>query len=226
MDGKMTKVINQTAEDNVSVVLVDDHEVVRKGLLAFFNRSSGIKVLAAVGSAQEAIAEVKKHKPQVVLLDLLLPGSDAVSTIHQIREVSPDSQIVILTSYDGDEHIAAVLEAGALSYVLKDIDSEELIVAVKKASTGSSVLDHRLAQALIDDFENGETNLHDRLTKREREVLELIAKGLNNSELAATLFISEITVKTHVSRIMSKLYLTDRTKVAVYAWEKGIINRS
>lgn len=225
MDGKIAQVKHTTGE-SVSLVLVDDHEVVRKGLLAFFNRSSGVKVLAAVGTAREAIAEVDKHKPQVILLDLFLPGSNAVTTIHQLQEASPDSQIIILTSYDGDEHIASVLEAGALSYVLKDIDSEELIEAVKKASTGNSVLDHRLAQALIDDFENGETNLHDRLTKREREVLQLIAKGLNNSEIAATLFISEITVKTHVSRIMSKLYLTDRTKVAVYAWERGIINRS
>lgn len=210
-------------KNEISVVIADDHAVVRKGLAAFFESASDIQVRAVASTAAEAIAAVGRVCPDVVLLDLFLPDQGAVATIEQIRTVSPESHIVILTSHEGGEFVADVLRAGALSYILKDINPDDLIAAIRKAATGEGIMSERLAQVLVDEFGEESRELYARLTEREREVLKLIAKGLTNGEIAAAIFISETTVKSHVSSILSKLYLTDRTKLAVYAWEKGLM---
>lgn len=207
----------------ITVVLADDHAVVRKGLQAFFETTGDIRVLATAANAAGAVAAAEKAKPTIVLLDLFLPDQAAVETIGQIRAVSPDSRIVVLTSHEGNEYLAEVLRAGALSYVLKDITPEELTATIRKAAEGESILDERLAKTLLGGPAGKGGALYERLTEREREILRLIAKGMTNSEIAAGLFISETTVKSHVSNILSKLYLTDRTKLAVYAWEKGLM---
>lgn len=210
-------------KNGISVVIADDHAVVRKGLTAFFESAGDIQVRAAASTAAEAVAAAERVRPDVVLLDLLLPDQGAAETVGQIRAVSPESRIVILTSHVGGEFVADVLRAGALSYILKDIDPDDLIAAIRKAAANEAIISERLAQMLVDGFGEESLELHDRLTEREREVLKLIARGLTNGEIAATLFISETTVKSHVSSILSKLYLTDRTKLAVYAWEKGLM---
>jgi len=212
-------------EDKVTVVFADDHAVVRKGLLAFFETAPDIVILGVAERGTEAVSVVEKFKPQVVLLDLLMPDQTAAQTIEHIKKVSPLSQVVVLTSHEGDEYVSDVLKAGALSYILKDIDPEELIVAVRKAAIGERVLSARLEQYLLNNLKNNPCEALNSLTMREDEVLRLIAKGLTNGEIAEKLFISEFTVKSHVSNILGKLYLTDRTKLAVYAWEKGLINK-
>lgn len=210
---------------DITLLIVDDHAVVRKGLVAFFAITDDIRIVATAASGQEAVTKAKEHAPFVILLDLFLPDQPAVRTIGQIKAVSPKSQIIILTSHEGDEHIAETLKAGALSYALKDISPEDLIVAVRKAAIGESILDARLACEFMGNFDSESAVLHDNLTERERDILHLIAKGMTNGEIASHLCISETTVKSHVSNILGKLYLADRTKVAVYAWEKGLIGK-
>ncbi len=213
-------------QDTITVVITDDHAIVRKGLLAFFATTQDIRIVATAATGQEAVAAAKTHTPQVMLLDMFLPDQPAVQTIEQIKAVSPNSQIVILTSHEGNEYIADILKAGALSYILKDISPEDLINVVKQAASGKSILNARLAQEFMKDLNSESSDLYNSLTERERGVLHLIAKGMTNGEIADSLCISETTVKSHVSNILGKLYLADRTKVAVYAWENGLIRRS
>lgn len=210
----------------IDVVLADDHAVVLKGLQAFFETTNDIRVVALATSCTEAVAATKIHQPAVVLLDLLMPDQPAVDTISQIKTGSPASQVIILTSHEGNEYVADVLAAGALSYILKDIGPDDLMLAVRKAAQGQSMLNSRLAAILVSGFKNESAGLYQRLTEREREVLQLIARGSTNGEIAKTLFVSETTVKSHVSNILGKLYLTDRTKLAAYAWEQGIVKRT
>lgn len=208
---------------DITVLIADDHAVVRKGLTAFFETAPDIRIAATASTAAEAVAAAAATRPSVVLLDLLLPDQDAVTTVTQIRKASPDSHIVILTSHEGGEYVSDVIQAGALSYILKDINPDDLIETIRTASRGRGILNERLAQFLLDGVKEDHRELHDQLTEREREVLQQIAKGMTNSEISGKLFISETTVKSHVSNILSKLYLTDRTKLAVYAWEKGLV---
>lgn len=210
----------------ITVVLADDHAVVLKGLLAFFDTTGDIRAVATAATGKEAVVAAKEFQPMVLLLDLLMPDQPAVNTVVQIKEVSPESQIVILTSHEGGEYLADVFAAGALSYILKDTTPEALMLAVRKAAQGQSVLDARLARTLVDDFDDKSDGLYARLTEREREVTQLIARGLTNGEIAATLFVSEATVKSHVSSILGKLHLTARTKLAAYAWEQGIVKKT
>ncbi|MDL2285459.1 response regulator transcription factor [Desulfovibrio sp. OttesenSCG-928-F07] len=212
-------------EDTLTLVVADDHTVVRKGLQAIFEITGGIKVHASVGTGFEAVAAAKLYQPKVVLLDLLMPDQPATVTIEQIKNVSPNSQVVILTSHEGEDYIAQVLQAGALSYILKDIAPEELIEVLHKAASGESMLNARVAKEFVTTLSTATKALHNSLTEREWEVLRFIALGLSNSQIAEKMYISEPTVKSHVSSILAKLYLTDRTKVAVYAWEKGLVKK-
>lgn len=210
-------------ETVISVVLADDHAVVLRGLSAFFEMADDIQVVASVSTGAEAVAMVELHQPVVLLLDLLLPDQSAIDTISGVRAVSPETRVVILTSHKGDEYFDEVLNAGALSYILKDSSPEDLMMVVRKAALKQSVLDAHLAKAIINGCDSKGRELHSCLTEREREVTRLIARGLTNREIAATLFISETTVKSHVSSILGKLYLDGRTKLAAYAWEQGLV---
>lgn len=217
--------------EKITLILADDHAMVRKGLIAFLATASDIEVMAAVAGGAEAVAAAKRHVPDVVLLDLFMPDQPAVETVRQIKRVSPRSQIVMVTSHEGDEYVVPMIQAGAISYILKDTTPEDLIRAVRKTAAGESTLSPRLAKALVTvvtrvrALSTQEEQFHEDLTEREMEVLQCIAEGLSNMDIATRLNISEKTVKSHVSNILSKLYLTDRTQAAVYAWREGVVKK-
>lgn len=213
----------------ISVLLVDDHNMVRIGLKAYFSSLDDILVVAEAGSGEEAVKLAAQYAPDVALMDLILPGMDGVETTRQLKKVSPRTQVIVLTSYHEDEHIFPAIRAGALSYVLKDIDPDDLAEAIRRAGAGEAVLHPRVAARLVQELHGspqGATNPFQELTERELDVLRLIANGLNNQDIAARLVISEKTVKSHITNILSKLHLSDRTQAAVFAWQSGIVRRA
>lgn len=211
----------------VSVLIVDDHEVVRRGIRAFLDTVSDIHVVGEAVSGEEAVRMTEEFVPDVVLMDLILPGMGGLEATQRIKESSPHTQVVVLTSYDQDEYIFPALQAGATSYTLKDMKMDSIADAIRKAAHGEATLHPRVAMRVIKNVRGeiaGETQLS-RMTERELEVLKMIAQGFSNSRIAEILVISEYTVKGHVSNILSKLHLTDRTQAAVYAWQQGIVHR-
>ncbi|MCB9078274.1 MAG: response regulator transcription factor [Anaerolineaceae bacterium] len=213
----------------ISVLIVDDHRVVRQGVRAFLETQPGIMVVAEADSGEASIQLVQEHAPDVVLMDLVMPGMDGVETTRQVKKVSPRTQIIVLTSYHQDEYIFPAIRAGALSYLLKDAQPEELANAVRKAAKGEAVLHPRVAARVVQELHGvrqDSPNPFTELSDRELEVLRLIADGLNNADIAEQLVISEKTVKSHVSNILSKLHLGDRTQAAVYAWREGVVRRT
>ena len=214
--------------DRITILLVDDHEVVRQGVRAFFEAHAEFEVVGEAKNGAEAVKMTEEHIPNVVLMDLIMPSMDGVEATRLIKNISPRTQIVVLTSYHDDEHIFPALRAGALSYMLKDVRMDELAEAVKKAALGEAVLNSHVAARVIVEIQGNKGNefnpLND-LTNREMEILKLIAEGSSNSEIAKQLVISMHTVKGHVSNILSKLHLADRTQAAVYAWQKGVVRR-
>jgi NarL family two-component system response regulator LiaR len=212
----------------ITVLLVDDHAMVRQGVRAFLVTQADIAVVGEADSGQEAVRLAAQYVPDVVLMDLIMPDMDGVEATRRVKQVSPRSQVVVLTSYHEDEHIFPALKAGALSFILKDLSAEELAAAVRKAAAGEAVLHPRVATRVIRELQGkrGETlNPFTELSERELEVLKLIADGMSNAEMAAKLVLSEKTVKGHVSNILSKLQLADRTQAAVYAWREGIVRK-
>jgi NarL family two-component system response regulator LiaR len=213
--------------ERITVLIVDDHAVVRQGVRAFLDTQAEIEVVGEAESGKKAVELCAEHAPDVVLLDLLMPEMNGVETARQIKAVSPRSQVVILTSHHSDEHLLPSIRAGALSYLLKDISPPELVTAVEKASRGEAVLHPRIAAQIVENLQNNparaEANPLMTLSRRESEVLRLIAEGLPNAQIATRLFISEKTVKSHVGNILSKLHLADRTQAAVYAWRSGFV---
>jgi DNA-binding NarL/FixJ family response regulator len=212
----------------ITIILVDDHEVVRKGVRGYLDTLPDFRVVGEASSGEEAIDQVMELIPDVVLMDLIMPGLDGVETIRRIKKISPRTQVVVLTSYHEDVHIFPALKAGAISYILKDMKMEKLVDALHRAVQGEVTLHPRVAVRVLQNLrgENPEAEpLFTELTERELDVLKLIASGLTNSQIAEKLVISENTVKGHVSNILSKLHVADRTQVAVYAWQRGIVQR-
>ena len=212
----------------ITVLLVDDHEVVRQGVRFFLEAHSDFVVVGEAESGKAAVKLAEEHIPDVVLMDLVMPEMDGVEATRQVKNISPRTQVVVLTSYHEDEHIFPALQAGAISYILKDIRMEELAGVIKRAAHDEVTLHPRVAARIIQELhgtKRDEINPFTELTNREMEVLKLIANGLSNSEIAGQLVITEHTVKGHVSNILSKLHLADRTQAAVYAWRKGVVQR-
>lgn len=212
----------------ISILIVDDHEVVRNGIRSYLSTLSDFQVVGEADSGEEAIKLVAELIPDVVLMDLIMPGMDGVETTRELKKISPRTQVVVLTSYHEDVHIFPALKAGAISYILKDMKMEKLVETIHRAVDGEVTLHPLVAARVLQNIrgENSdEQTLFTDLTDRELDVLKLIAAGLSNSQIAAELVISENTVKGHVSNILSKLHLADRTQVAVYAWQKGIVKR-
>jgi len=212
----------------ITVLLVDDHEVVRQGVRTFLEAHSEFMVVGEAESGRAAVALAEEHVPDVVLMDLIMPEMDGVEATRQVKTISPRTQIVVLTSYHEDEHIFPALQAGAISYILKDVKMEQLADTIQRAAHGEVTLHPQVAARIIQELhgtKRDEINPFTELTDREMEVLKLIANGLSNSEIAGQLVISEHTVKGHVSNILSKLHLADRTQAAVYAWQKGVVRR-
>jgi NarL family two-component system response regulator LiaR len=212
----------------ISVLIADDHAIVRQGVRAFLETQSDLAVVGEAESGDEAVRLVAELVPDVALIDLVMPGLDGVEAIRQVKRVSPHTQVIALTSYHEDEHIFPALRAGTLSYVLKDIRPEELAEVVRRAARGESTLHPRVAARVVQDLHSGThegVNAFLDLSERELEVLRLIAGGLSNAAIAEKLFISERTVKGHVSNILGKLHMLDRTQAAVYAWRQGLVRR-
>jgi NarL family two-component system response regulator LiaR len=214
----------------ITVLIVDDHAVVRQGVRAALEARGDFVVVGEAESGAEALRRVAEVVPDVVLMDLLMPDIDGVEATRQIKRLSPHSQVVVLTSHHDDEHIFPALRAGALSYLLKSVKMEELAEAVRRAAQGEATLHPRVAARVIHELQGAKRD-HDvlnpfaELTERELEILKLIARGMTNHEITTHLVISEHTVKGHVSNILSKLHLADRTQAAVFAWREGVVRR-
>lgn len=213
----------------ITVLIVDDHQLVRQGVRDFLETQRDLVVVGEAATGDEAVRLAGQFVPDVILMDLVMPGGfDGVEATRKVKILSPRTQIVVLTSYHEDEHIFPAIRAGALSYVLKDIGSTELADVVRKAARGEAVLNPRVASRLVQEVRGSRDaipNPFTELTEREMEILRLIADGKSNAGIAEQLVISEKTVKGHVSNILGKLHLGDRTQAAVYAWREGIVRR-
>jgi NarL family two-component system response regulator LiaR len=212
----------------INILIVDDHEVVRKGVRSYLETLPDFRVVGEASSGEKGVEMVTELIPDIVLLDLIMPGMDGVETTRQIKKISPRTQVVVLTSYHEDVHIFPALKAGAISYILKDMKMEKLVEALHRAVRGEVTLHPRVAARVLQNIrgehDEGQPLFTD-LTEREHDVLKLIANGMTNSQIAEKLVISENTVKGHVSNILSKLHVADRTQVAVYAWQRGLVQR-
>ena len=215
--------------EKITVLIVDDHKVVRQGVRAFLETQPDISVVSEAETGAEAVHLAAEHAPDVVLMDLVMPGMDGVEATRQVKQVSPRTQVIVLTSYHQDEYIFPAIRAGALSYLLKDVGPDKLAEAVRKAANREAILHPRIAARVVQELHGARPdvlNPFTELSDRELDVLRLIADGLSNADIAERLIISEKTVKSHVSNILSKLHLADRTQVAVYAWREGIVRRN
>jgi two-component system, NarL family, response regulator LiaR len=218
--GKMTETIR--------IVLVDDHSMIRIGLKAYFNSLPDIEVVGEAGSGEEALQVIEATHPDVILMDLIMAGMDGVEATQQVKKICPTCKVIILTSYHEDSNIFPAIKAGALSYVLKDIDPDDLAKAIRSAHAGEAVINPQVAARMVKEIQrvdHDEMNPFQELTERELDVLRMIALGRNNQEIAIELVISEKTVKTHITNILSKLHFKDRTQAAAYAWQNGIVRR-
>ncbi len=216
------------SDESINVMIVDDHAVVRRGVRAYLDSQPDINVVGEASGGEEAIEIAANLAPDVAFVDLLMPGMDGVETTRHIKRISPTTRVVVLTSYHQDEQIFPAIRAGALSYLLKDIEPEELADAARKAAIGEAVLHPQVAARVMKELHgagNDRPNPVVELTDRELEVLQHIAEGMKNGAIGEKLFISEKTVKRHVSNILGKLHLGDRTQAAVYAWREGLVRR-
>ncbi|MEO1014517.1 MAG: response regulator transcription factor [Pseudomonadota bacterium] len=212
----------------ITLTIADDHEVVRRGLIAFIEMAEDIDLVAVAEDGAGAVDAARAHAPDVLLLDLLMPDRPAPETISAAKRASPQTQIIVLTSHEGVEQLAPAQAAGAISYVLKDTAPEELINVIRRAHAGEATIAPRLTASPTTSRREApapEAPPIGGLTHREIEVLRAIADGRSNKRIAHDLEITERTVKHHVSNILSKLHLTDRTQAAVYAWREGLAER-
>jgi len=211
--------------EQITILITDDHALVRNGVRMFLELQPDLLVLGEADSGETAVRMAAELVPDVVLMDLVMSGIGGVEATRQVKQASPHSQVIVLTSYHEDEYIFPALRAGALSYVLKDVGPEELAETVRKAARGESVLHPRVAARVVQEIRGARRdtpNLFTDLSDRELDVLRLIADGLSNAAIAEKLIISEKTVKGHVSNILGKLGFTTRAQIAAWAVEKGL----
>jgi two-component system, NarL family, response regulator LiaR len=208
----------------ISILLVDDHGMVREGLKYYLDTEPDLEVVGEAADGAAAAELAGRLKPDVILMDLLMPGTDGVEGIRRCLDTSPQSQIIVLTSKAEDDLVLPAIKAGALSYLLKDVTAAELVAAIHNAASGQPTL-HPLAAARMLHEVSGNNNSIDKIDQispREMEVLELITDGLGNKEIGEQLFISERTVKTHVTHLLEKLNLRDRTQLAIFALQNKL----
>src|SRR5579859_3351520 len=218
----------KSMSEPITILIVDDHTIVRQGIRTLLDMHSDLQVVGEAETAEAAIPLVEELVPDVVLLDLVLPGMNGVEATRQIKRISPRTQIVVLTSYAEDEHLFPALRAGALSYLLKDIRPRELAESLRKAARGESVLHSQIAARMIAEVRAAKRTVPPafaELTPRELEVLQLLAEGQSNTAIAEKLVLSEKTVRGYTSNILSKLQMEDRTQAAVFAWQQGLMQR-
>jgi DNA-binding NarL/FixJ family response regulator len=208
------------------VLVVDDHAVVREGLRGFLDLQDGIEVVGEAADGDEALAAAERLRPDVVLMDLVMPRLDGVSAMRALRERLPQARVIVLTSFLEDDKLLPALRAGAAGYLLKNAEPQELARAVRAAHAGEALLDPVVAARLVEALaDSGDENPVDRLTPREREVLQLIGRGFPNKQISRELGVSERTVKTHVSHVLAKLGVDDRTQAAVVAVRAGLVDQ-
>jgi DNA-binding NarL/FixJ family response regulator len=213
------------SDGTIRIVVVDDHPVVREGLRSFLGSRQGLEVVGEAGDVDGAVAVTDAAAPDLVLLDLVLPGGGGVAAVPRLLALDPPPRIIVLTSFGGDDQALAAVRAGAAGWLGKDMPPSELEAAIRTVHRGGSVLDPAVASRLLAEVAapgTADAGL-EQLTAREREVLALLGLGLSNRDLAARLFVAEKTVKTHVSSILAKLHLTDRTQAALYAVHHGLV---
>ncbi|NQN46114.1 response regulator transcription factor [Streptococcus suis] len=207
--------------NTIRVMLVDDHEMVRLGLKSYLNLQPDVEVVAEASDGEEGLAKALEVKPDVVVMDLVMPKMTGVEATLALLKEWPQAQIVILTSYLDNEKIYPVLEAGARGYMLKTSSADEVLAAIRKVALGEYAIETEVEKKV--EHHKRHPDLHDDLTAREREILTLLAKGYDNQRIADESFISLKTVKTHVSNILSKLAVSDRTQAVVYAFQHGLV---
>jgi NarL family two-component system response regulator LiaR len=209
----------------ISILIVDDHAMVRRGLKSFLQSEEDIEVIGEATDGLEAVEKVQNLVPDVVLMDLVMPGIDGIEAPRRIKAASPGSKVLILTSFGEDERVFASIKAGATGYLLKDVPAEDLGRAIRSVANGEFLLHPQIARKVLEEFSplQSKDPLQTELTPREMDVLGLIARGMKNKEIALDLGISIKTVKTHVSNILSKLHMFDRTQAALFAVQHGLI---
>ncbi len=211
---------------SIRVLVVDDHRLVRKGLISLLRTAPEIEVVGEAENGDSAVTETINARPDVVLLDLSMPVADGLTAIPLLRKLKPAPNILVLTSFSEDERVFAAVRAGALGYVLKDCSPDDLVDAIKTVSRGQPSLSSDVAQKLVRQVHRTNTmpvKVDEPLSEREVEVLKLVAMGLSNSDIAEKLLISERTVGAHISRILDKLGVSNRTQAALYAMREGLV---
>ncbi|MGH0430454.1 response regulator [Bacillus hominis] len=213
----------------IKVLLVDDHTVVLKGLAFFLSTQEDFELVGEANNGKDALVKVGETSPDVVLMDLYMPEMDGIEATACIKKEYPNVKVIVLTSFSDQAHVMPALKAGASGYILKDIEPDQLVEAIRSAYKGNIQLHPDIANALLsqtlpeEEKEEEPAVQVDVLTARENEVLQLLAKGMSNKEIASVLVITEKTVKAHMSSILSKLHLSDRTQAALYAVKNGIV---
>lgn len=211
------------SKDCIRVVVVDDHAIVRKGVVSLLETEPLIQVVGEACNGVEAIEKVKSLQPDVVLMDLVMPEMDGIEAIRQIIAAQLHTRILVLTSFAADDKVFPALKAGALGYLLKDSNPEDLVEAIRRVKNGESWLHPAVARKVLNEWAHPEqAAIPEPLTERETEVLRLLAQGLSNRDIADRLVISEATVRTHVSSLLAKLQLASRTQAALYALREGL----
>lgn len=213
----------------ITVLIVDDQELMRMGLTMVLDAQEDITVVAEASDGSAAMRAVREHRPDVVLMDVRMPGIDGVQATSMITESDSNSRVLVMTTFDLDDHVLGALRAGASGFLLKDTPPEDLISAIRSVAAGDAVVSPKVTRRLLSRFIAEDAPLAqdpvvlDALTDREREVLGLLATGLSNAEIAGKLVLSEATVKTHIGRILTKLGLRDRVQAVVLAYETGVV---
>jgi DNA-binding NarL/FixJ family response regulator len=221
----------------ISVLLADDQPLLRRGFRMILEAEDGLAVTGEAGDGAEAVELARRVKPDVVLMDIRMPGTDGIEATRRITEAQPDVRVLVLTTFDLDEYAFGALRAGASGFLLKDVRPHELVAAVRTVASGDAVVSPRVTRRLLEEYAQqlpvadagagaGQADRYPQLaslTEREREVLAVVAQGLSNTEIAASLFVSETTVKSHVGRILAKLGLRDRVQIVVLAYESGLV---
>lgn len=210
--------------NSIRVLVADDHPVVRKGILALLASEPDIEVVGEAKDGREAVTLAEKLRPDVILMDLVMPGMDGIEAIRHITAQQPETRTLVLTSFAADDQVFPALKAGAVGYLLKDSGPEDLVDAIYEVYRGESSLHPSIARKVLQELSAPPERLPalDPLTEREVEVLRLVARGLSNQEIAGELVISEATVRTHVSNVLGKLHLASRTQAALYALREGL----
>ena len=207
----------------IKVLIVDDHEIVREGLQILLGEDTEFEVVGTANNGENALAQVKKHKPDVVLMDIAMPGLDGIETTKQILSAYPVTHVLVLTSYSDDMRVRDAIQAGAIGYLLKDVLKTDLLSAIRSAAAGKPTLHPDAQKYLMRQVTGADAAPHSRLTSREFNILKLIAQGKSNKEIALELHLTEGTVKGYASTVFDKLGVADRTQAALYAVEHGLL---